>query len=814
MTPERWAQVKEIFQAALEREETERPGFVAGACGADEDLRQEVESLLREHSAPGLIESPVRPPDSSGRTITHYRILQKLGQGGMGVVYQAEDLKLGRTVALKFLAPHVSLSPEHRARFVREAKALAAIDHPNICTVHEIDEAHGQVFFAMSFVDGPTLKERITAGPLELDEALRIMADAARGLQAAHRTGVIHRDIKSGNIMLDAEGRVVITDFGLALREDQPGMTQDGMLLGTPAYVSPEQLRGEKLDRRSDIWSLGVVLYQAVSGKLPFRADQNLASILTEDPAPLTTVRSGVPPELDRIVRKALAKAPAERYQTAGELAADLQGLLGQAPAAQDRPRHARLFSRSRLAAAAVVLALVIIVVGALLWRRLLPGPASRPDASRIAIAVLPLANLSGDLVEQPFADGLTDAIIRGLAETGGLRLVSRTSARAYQKRADRVRAIARDLQADYLLEGSVSRADGGGRITVQLIDAGNERQVWAKNYQGDLREMVRLQSNVARDITKEVRARLAYEAWQIGLQHASKCQRSETVKGREYFQRAIAADPNYALSYVALADTYITEAFDGMTRPSEVIPKAEAGATQALRIDGGLAGAYRVLGIVQGTCRGNWPEAKRAFDRALELAPKSALSHQAYASYYLLPLGRLDEALREMQVALEIAPQSVQIIASAGWIHFYRRQYDLAVGSFRRALELDPSFGSAKGGLAIARAQQGEFWETPAGPDVPYYFGWIRAREGREGAAREILRQLIELSKRQYISGYEIALLHAALGEPDLALAQLERAYREHQPQLARLKVDPMLDPLRSHPRFIALVRQMNLED
>jgi serine/threonine protein kinase len=309
-------------------EEAERPGFVAGACGADEDLRQEVESLLREHSAPGSIESPVRPPDLSGRTITHYRILRKLGQGGMGVVYQAEDLKLGRTVALKFLAPHVSLSPEHRARFVREAKALAAIDHPNICTVHEIDEAQGQVFFAMSFVDGPTLKERITAGSLELDEALRIMADAARGLQAAHRTGVIHRDIKSSNIMLDAEGRVVITDFGLALREDQPGMTQDGMLLGTPAYVSPEQLRGEKLDRRSDVWSMGVVLYEAVSGKLPFRADRNLASVLTEDPAPLTTVRSGVPPELDRIVRKALAKAPAERHQTAGELAADLQGLL------------------------------------------------------------------------------------------------------------------------------------------------------------------------------------------------------------------------------------------------------------------------------------------------------------------------------------------------------------------------------------------------------------------------------------------------------------------------------------------------------
>jgi serine/threonine-protein kinase len=730
------------------------------------------------------------------------------------VVYKAEDLKLGRTVALKFLAPHVSLSQEHRARFVREAKALAAIDHPNICSVHEIDEAQGQVFFAMSFVDGPTLKERITAGPLELDEALRIITDAARGLHAAHRTGVIHRDIKSGNIMLDAEGRVVITDFGLARREDHPGLTQDGMLMGTPAYVSPEQLRGEKLDRRSDIWSLGIVLYEAASGKLPFRADQSLASILTEDPEPLTRLRSGAPPELDRIVRKALAKARAERYQTAEELAADLQGLRAEAPAAKDRPRHARLSSRFRLAAAAVALALVIIVVGALLWRRPSPGPASRPDASRISVAVLPLANLSGDPMQQPFADGMTDTIITDLAGSRALHVVSGTSAGRSRTRQDSLRAIARQSLADYVVDGSVVEAGDHVKIAVQLTDPASERQLWTKTYEGSFREMVRPQSDVARDITKEVRVRLADEAYQKGLQHASKWQRSDTAIGREYFQRAIAADPNCASAYVGLANTYITEAFDGMTRPSEVIPKAEAWATQALRIDGGLAGAHRVLGTIQGLCRRNWPEAKREFDRALELAPKSAWSHWAYSAYYLLPLGRLDEALREMQVALEIAPQSVQIIASAGWTHLYRRQYDLAVGSFRKALALDPSFGYAKAGLAIARAQQGEFWETPAGSDVPCYFGWIRAREGREGAARELLSQAVELSKRQYFSGCEIAHLHAALGEPDLALAQLERAYREQEPQLARLKVDLMLDPLRSDARFIALVRKMNLED
>ena len=326
MSPQRWAQVKEIFYSVVERDEKERSEFLAGACGPDGDLRREVETLLRE-AEQGALESPLWQPELTGRTITHYRILKKLGQGGMGVVYQAEDIKLGRTVALKFLAPHVSLSGEHRIRLVHEAKALAAIDHPNICTVHEIDEADGQVFLAMAFVDGPTLKEKIAEGPLELDEALRIAEEAARGLQAAHRTGVIHRDIKSANIMLSAEARVVITDFGLAHLEGQPGISQAVTLLGTPSYMSPEQLRGARADQQSDLWSLGVVLYEMVGGRLPFQADGLMALALAvhdSEPPPLAALRSGVPVELERLVARLLAKKPEERYQQARELVLDL----------------------------------------------------------------------------------------------------------------------------------------------------------------------------------------------------------------------------------------------------------------------------------------------------------------------------------------------------------------------------------------------------------------------------------------------------------------------------------------------------------
>ena len=326
MTPERWARIKEIFYSAVERDGKERLEFLIRSCGPDEDLRREVETLLRE-AAQGVLQSPLWQSDLTGRSITHYRILAKLGQGGMGVVYKAQDVKLGRTVALKFLAPHVLLSEDHRTRLVHEAKALAAIDHPNICAVHEIDEAQGQAFLAMAFVDGPTVKQKIAEGPLDLGEAVQIAAEAARGLQAAHQTGVIHRDIKSANIMLNADGRVVITDFGLAHLEGQPGISQATTLLGTPAYMSPEQLGGGRADRQSDLWALGVVLYEMVSGRLPFHADGLVALALAvhnSEPQPLAVLRSGVPADLDRVVARMLAKSPDKRYQQASELAMDL----------------------------------------------------------------------------------------------------------------------------------------------------------------------------------------------------------------------------------------------------------------------------------------------------------------------------------------------------------------------------------------------------------------------------------------------------------------------------------------------------------
>ena len=432
MTPERWAQVKQIFHSTIERDEKERPEFLARACGPDEDLRREVEALLGEAER-GMLESPVRRPDLTGQTITHYRIIEKLGQGGMGVVYKAQDLKLGRIVALKFLAPHVSVSDEHRTKLVHEAKALAAIAHPNICTVYEIDEAQEQVFLAMEFVDGPSLKEKIAEGPLELDEALRIAAEAARGLQAAHRTGVIHRDIKSANIMLNADGRVVITDFGLAHLEGQPGISQAVTLLGTPSYMSPEQLRGDRADRQSDLWSLGVVLYEMVSGRLPFQAGGLMAlalAIYNSEPPSLAALRSGVPAELERMVARMLAKNPEERYQQTGELLLDMVKVRERLAAGVARtgsePQSGSLkpeaagrrvgsyLARARWRYAAAVVSMVAVTIVAVLtlrWRRQVQAPEPRlvPLTSTLGLERTPSISPDGRLVAFGWNGGSED---------------------------------------------------------------------------------------------------------------------------------------------------------------------------------------------------------------------------------------------------------------------------------------------------------------------------------------------------------------------------------------------------------------------
>ena len=417
-----------------------------------------------------------------GQTISHYRITAKLGEGGMGVVWKARDTRLDRDVALKFFGAHLTEDPEGSERFVREARAAAALDHPNICTVHEIDEADGRTFLVMAFVEGRSLSERIAERPLPLNEALDIAIQVAGGLHAAHKKGIVHRDIKSANIMVDAEGRAKIMDFGLAHLTGHTKITQEGTTLGTPAYMSPEQVRGEVTDQRTDIWSLGVVLYEMITGRLPFRGDRTEAvshSILYEEAEPLTALRTDVPIELDRAVGKMLAKKPAERFQHVDELIVDLRRVVRESEGGRNQQDKKERFRRRTLLAAAVA-AIVIVITAVLAYFR------AEPASKRVSVAVLPLTNLSGDPNQEHYSVGLTDGIIGELAKIPSLRVTALTSVRRFQDSNLSMTEIARQLRVGYLVTGSVIRGRAEYiRISVQLIDAASrEGHLWSEDYE------------------------------------------------------------------------------------------------------------------------------------------------------------------------------------------------------------------------------------------------------------------------------------------------------------------------------------------
>lgn len=820
MTSERWSRIKEVFQGALELKAAERVPYLDTACGTDEELRREVESLLEEGVSGGPLESPLRAMDLSGRMMGHYRIVERLGSGGMGVVYKAEDMQLGRSVALKFPAPHAAWGKEHRERFLREAKALAAIDHPNICPVYSIEEAEGQPFLAMALVDGPTLKQRLAEGPLSLSEVIRVVSGAAWGLEAAHRNGVVHRDVKSANILLSPDGRAMVTDFGLAQWEGEAGGPQAGVAMGTPAYMSPEQVRGEQAGRGPDIWALGVVLYEALTGRLPFRVADGPGVVLTSEPEPVCAVRPELPPAVERVVKRALAKDPAARYGSAAELARDLERARGKAGAASRGGRWKPL-------AAGFALAVTVLaaVIGVLYWR----AGSRHGEDLRESVAVFPLKDISGDAAEQYFTEGMTDAITTDLARIGALRVISRTTSQGYVRRENPVKEMFRDFHVHYVVEGSVVRAAGKVRISVRLVATNPDRHVWAQSYEGDLRDVLLLQSSVAQAIANEVRVRLtpgeraqlgnrarvnpaAYEAFLRGRHLTMKWERGEVLKGREYFRQSIAADPNSASAYAGMADSYITEGFYWGARPAELLPEARRWAVEALRLDPNLGGPHRVLGLVHGVYGYEWEEARREFDRARELDPESEWAHYTRAVYYLIPMGRLDEALSEMEMAQKAAPASPNIATMAGWVRFHRGEPEEAAALFRRTLELEPAFQYAKQGLAVSLGMMGRYREALAASEHTETRAWVHALTGNRAESRKLLERLKERSREEYVGGYELAQIHAALGETSAAMEELERAYRERQPQLANVNVDPRLGSLRDEPRFRELVRRMGL--
>ncbi len=780
-----------------------------------------------------------------GRTIAHYKILEKLGEGGMGVVYKAEDTKLRRSVALKFLPRHALDSEEYRARFLLEAQAAAALDHPNICTVFGIDEVDGQLFIAMAYVDGESLKAKIKSGKLTLVEAVQLAIHAARGLAEAHEKGIVHRDVKSANILVTAKGQAKITDFGLALLLERTQITKVGATMGTVAYMSPEQARGERVDHRSDIWSLGVVLYEMATGQLPFRGDREPAvvhSILHSEPATTTSAGAKMTRDLDRILRRALAKSPADRYARVEEMLEELETLrLALDPGAVTTTRTTGPLaapSRRRYLYGGLAALAALLAAGGYLWFRQSPPP---PAAALASIAVLPLENLSRDPEQEYFTDGMTRALIAQLAKIGALRVTSRTSVMQYQGSKRSLRDIAKELTVDAVLEGSVSRAGNKVRITVQLIGAATDQLLWAETYDRDLRDIFTLQSEVARAVAGEIRVKLtpqeqarlagvpavnprAYEAYLKGRHHWNKRTEEALRKGLEYFQQALFEDPRYAQAYAGVADSYFLLGWSGAMPPREAMPEAKKAAERALKIDDKLAEAHNSLAGVLQLYDWDWAAAEREFRRAIELDPASADARHRYAMNCLAPLGRLDEAAREMQRAQDLDALSLVIRTNVARPLYLAGRYDEAIQHYRGVIELEPNFFRAHWELGRAYEQKGRCGEAIAAYEQartlsrgsPFVIGGLGHAYGRCGqtaAARKLAAELLELSKRRYVSPFDIALVHAGLDDTPAALDWLERAYQERSVWMVYLKIDPRLERLRAEPRYVALMKKVGLE-
>jgi len=785
----------------------------------------------------------------TGQTVSHYRIIEKIGSGGMGEVYRAHDERLERDIALKVLHPGTLIGEAARKRFRKEALALSKLNHPNIATVHDFDTQEGVDFLIMEHVAGETLSEKVDGGPLEEKEVVRLGLQLAEGLAAAHDQGIIHRDLKPGNTRLTADGRLKILDFGLAKLLHPPAettetttgiMDEPGALVGTLPYMAPEQLRGAAVDERADIWSAGALLYKMATGRSAFPDTDSaklITSILTIPPAPPRSVNQHLSSSLENIILKCLEKDPEHRYQFANELAVDLRRLLlpGTDPH-RIADRGSGMGVRISLGAGVIVAVLLVLILGLNvegLRHRLFGGKTHTPIRS---LVVLPLANLSGDREQEYFADGMTEAVITDLSKIRSLKVISPASSMKYKSEKKTFPEISRELGVDGIVQGSVMRVGNRVRISTQLIYATSGQHLWAESYERDFQDILGLQGEVAQAIANEIRvqvtpqeqARLATaqavntEAYQLYLKGRffwSKATEEDYRASKKYFDRALEIDPNYARALSGLANYFW--ATDELS-PQVAMPKAKEYALRALAIDDTLSDAHTTLANVKFNADWDWRGAENQFQRAVELNPNDAEGHRAY-SVFLSAMGRPHEALTEIQTAQHLDPLSLITSSDVGWAYYFARRYDRAIQQCQETLELDANFVGAHDCLGSAYLAQGNYGEAIAecqratigsGNDFLRAAGLGRAyaRAGRTGKAKEVLQKLRAGSEHHYVPPYFLATVYAALGETDKALTWLEKAYDVRDTNLTWLKVDDAIDPLRSDARFGELLSRIGL--
>jgi serine/threonine-protein kinase len=786
-----------------------------------------------------------------GQRIGHYLIEQKLGEGGMGVVYRARDEKLQRDVALKFLGVLSTSGSASHEHILQEARAISALNHPNICTVYEVGEADGRPYIAMEYVEGHPLTVEVPSIGLSLDQVERYGVQLADALAHAHSRGVIHRDLKSANVMVTPSGRLKVLDFGIS-RRVVPGGGDDTTrfdqswesqhtFTGTLPYIAPEILKGQEADERSDIWALGVLLYEMAAGQRPFRGGTayELSAAILREKTP--SIAQPLPPVLWSVIERCLDKDPGQRYQKAGEVRAALE-TAGTAtrtntyevtapPAAQ----QSKLLSRRNFAILCGLFALLLAggywLSGRKIWK-----PATAIPGAIQSIAVLPLENLSGDASQDYFADGMTDALITELSQIKKLRVISRTSVMQYKQTRKPIEQIAQELNVDAVVEGSVARAGDRVRINAKLIQANVEGTLWADNFERNFTDVLALQSDMATAIARRIQVELssaeqtqlsrsrtvvpeAYEAYLKGRYEVAKRTTQGFLSAIDYFQKAIDRDKTFAAAYAGLSETYLHMSNEDLRSPAEMIPKAKAAAAKALELDENLAEAHASLATIRFFYLE--PEGVEAdFQKAIALNPNYAQALHWYA-LYLVAQGRKEDAITEIKLARDIDPRSSIINANVGWCYYLAGDFDRAVEAEKAALQLDPGFGIAYGYLGQAYLEKGHYQEAleslrryvslepgalPRKAELANAYG----RAGKKKEAEEILAEFRARQGETYISPYDWAMLYTGLGEKKLALDWLEKAYDERSGRIVNLAVHPQFASLRSEPRFQALVEKV----
>jgi serine/threonine-protein kinase len=786
-----------------------------------------------------------------GEVLGHYRILEKIGAGGMGEVYRAGDERLGREVAVKVLPPNLVADESVRKRLRKEAQALSKLNHPNIEILFELGSQGGTEFLVVEYVPGVTLSDRLAQGPLPEKEIARLGVQLANGLAGAHSHGVVHCDLKPGNLRITLDGRLKILDFGIAktLRVSREtskhdvttdSTTGDKALMGTLPYMAPEQLRSEPADGRSDLFAAGAVLYEMATGQRAFRDEvgPRLTDAILHQPAvPPRAMNARISPELERIILKCLQKEPENRYQSAAELEVDLRQLAPvEVPRAGTPVRQLPVWRRHLGVVAALALALSAVLVGLGVWRWR-EKQASQSGLGHIqSLAVLPLQNLSGDPQKDYFADGMTDQLIADLSQISALRVPSRTTMMQYKGTRKPLPQIARELRVDAVIEGSVLSFGNRVRINATLIQGATDKHLWGKRYESDESDVLKLQGDVAGAIADEIRiavtpqerARLssappvipaAYEAYLKGRFDLHQGTEHAWQQARQYFEQAAQINPNYASAYAGLADYYwLTDALP----PRVAMPKAKQYALKALDIDPNLAEAHTSLGAVRFFADWDWSGAERNFKRALELNPGYVEAHRMYSAY-LAAMGRAEEALAESHRAQELDPLSIVAQITVGWMLYYARRYDQAIEECGKILELEPDSVDSHDCLGLSYLAKKMYEKAIpecqravrlSGNDLNRAVDLARtqALAGNKVAARKVLNELRARATRSYVSPSLLAQIYFSLGEKKQGLAALETAYANRDPYLVWLKVEPAFDSVRSDPAFQNLMRRLDL--